>query len=97
LLTLLIAFAGTTIAALVGVLPRSYVFALAGLAILGALQDSLEKSFSGPLRFGALVAFMVSVTPFAILGISSAFWALLAGVAASALLERQELSKQWQS
>ena len=96
-LTLLIAFAGTTIAALVGVLPKSYVFALAGLAILGALQDSLEKSFSGPLRFGALVAFLISVTPFAILGISSAFWALLGGVAGSALLERQELLKQWQS
>lgn len=97
LLTLLIAFAGTSIAALVGVLPKSYIFALAGLAILGALQDSLEKSFSGALRFGALVAFLVAVTPFAILGISSAFWALLAGLAASVLLERQELLKQWQA
>lgn len=94
-LTLFIAFAGTTIAALVGVLPRSYVFALAGLAILGALQDSLEKSFSGPLRFGALVAFIVAVTPFAILGISSAFWALVSGVAGSVLLERKELLMQW--
>jgi benzoate membrane transport protein len=96
-LTLSIAFAGATIAALVGVLPRSYVFALAGLAILGALQDSLEKSFSGPLRFGALVAFVVSVTPFAILGISSAFWALVAGLGGSALLEREDLLKQWRS
>lgn len=97
LLSLFIAFAGTSIAALVGVLPKSYIFALAGLAILGALQDSLEKSFSGPLRFGALVAFLVAVTPFAVLGISSAFWALLAGLAASVLLERQELLKQWQA
>jgi benzoate membrane transport protein len=97
LLTLLIGFAGTTIAALVNVLPRSYVAALAGLAILGALQDSLEKSFSGQLRFGALVAFIVAVTPFAIFGISSAFWALLAGVAVSALVERGELLKQWRS
>lgn len=96
LLTLFIAFGGTSIAALVSVLPKSYIFALAGLAILGALQDSLEKSFSGPLRFGALVAFLVAVTPFAILGISSAFWALLAGLAASALLERRDLVKQWQ-
>ena len=95
LLTLFIAFAGTSIAALVGVLPKSYIFALAGLAILGALQDSLEKSFAGPLRFGALVAFLIAVTPFAVLGISSAFWALLAGLAASVLLERQELLKQW--
>ena len=97
LLTLFIAFAGTAIAALVGILPRSYVFALAGLAILGALQDSLEKSFTGPLRFGALIAFIVAVTPFAILGISSAFWALVAGLAASALLERQDLLRQWRS
>ena len=96
-LTLLIAFAGTTIAALVGVLPRSYVFALGGLAILGALQDSLEKGFSGPLRFGALVAFIVAVTPFAVLGISSAFWSVLAGLAGSVLLEREELVKQWRS
>jgi len=96
-LTLLIAFAGTSIAALVGVLPKSYVFALAGLAILGALQDSLEKSFSGPLRFGALVAFIVSVTPFAVLGISSAFWSILAGLAGSVLVEREELVKQWRS
>lgn len=97
LLTLFIAFAGTSIAGLVGVLPKSYIFALAGLAILGALQDALEKSFSGPLRFGALVAFLIAVTPFAVLGISSAFWALLAGLAASVLLERQELLKQWQA
>ncbi|MGH8667852.1 MAG: benzoate/H(+) symporter BenE family transporter [Burkholderiales bacterium] len=96
-LTLSIAFAGTMIAALVGVLPRSYVFALAGLAILGALQDSLEKGFSGPLRFGALVAFIVAVTPFAVLGISSAFWAVLAGLAGSVLVERPELLKQWRS
>jgi benzoate membrane transport protein len=96
-LTLLIAFAGTSIAALVSVLPKSYIFALAGLAILGALQDSLEKSFSGSLRFGALVAFIVAITPFSVLGISSAFWALLAGLAASALLERQELLKQWRA
>jgi benzoate membrane transport protein len=97
LLTLLIAFAGTAIAALVAVLPKSYIFALAGLAILGALQDSLEKSFSGPLRFGALVAFIVAVTPFAVLGISSAFWALVAGIVASLALERGELLKQWQA
>jgi predicted benzoate:H+ symporter BenE len=57
----------------------------------------LEKSFSGPLRFGALVAFVVSVTPFAILGISSAFWALAAGLGGSALLERGDLLKQWRS
>lgn len=95
LLTLLLAVSGPTLAALLGALPAPYVFALAGLAILGALQDSLEKSFSGPLRFGALVAFLVAATPFAVRGISSAFWALVAGLAASALLERRELIGLW--
>ena len=97
LLTLLIAIAGPTFAALLGMLPQSYVVALAGLAVLGALQDSLEKGFSGPLRFGALVAFIVAVTPFAVLGISSAFWALVAGLAGSALLEHKPLLQQWRS
>ncbi|MGH6913971.1 MAG: benzoate/H(+) symporter BenE family transporter [Geminicoccales bacterium] len=71
--------------------------ALAGLAILSALQDALEKAFSSTLRFGALVAFLVAVTPFAVLGISSAFWAVLAGLAGSALLERQQLAKELRS
>ena len=57
----------------------------------------VEKSFAGALRFGALVAFIVAVTPFAVLDISSAFWALLAGLVASALLERQELLRQWRA
>ena len=45
----------------------------------------------------ALVVFLVAVTPFTVPGISSAFWALLAGRAASALLERGELLKQWRA
>jgi predicted benzoate:H+ symporter BenE len=46
----------------------------------------------------ALVVFLVAVTRFAVLGISSAFWALLAaGRAASALLERGERLKQWRA
>ena len=77
------------------VLPKTYVFAIAGLAIVGSLQDALEKAFGGKLRFGALTAFAVSMTPFAIFGITSAFWALLAGLAASLLAERRDLLASW--
>ena len=76
-------------------LPNSYIDALAGLAILASLQDALEKSFSGELRFGALVGFIVAATPFAVLGISSAFWAIVAGLAASWVVERKELVAFW--
>jgi benzoate membrane transport protein len=77
------------------VLPKSYIYALAGLTILASLQDALEKSFSGELRFGALVGFIVAATPFAVLGMSSAFWAILAGLAASWVVERKQLVDFW--
>lgn len=52
--------------------------------VFGALplQDAFEKAFGADLRFGALVAFAVAATPFSIAGITSAFWAVLAGLVA---------------
>ena len=89
------ALAATPLASLLNVLPRTYIYALAGVAIISALQDALEKSFGGNLRFGALVALVVAATPFSVLGITSAFWAILAGVAASACAERRQLVEFW--
>jgi len=84
------AFAVTPVASLLKVRPKTYVFAFACLAIVFSLQDALEKAFAGSLRFGALVAFAVSMTPFAILDITSAFWALVAGLLASLFAERKD-------
>ena len=95
LLTVGMAFAATPVASLLKVLPDTYVFAIAGLAIVSSLQDALEKAFSGKLRFGAVVAFAVSMTPFTIFGITSAFWALVAGLLASLLAERTDLMASW--
>jgi benzoate membrane transport protein len=94
-LTLSIALAAASVASLITALPRSFVVTLAGLAILTAMQDALEKAFSDRLRFGALAAFAVAATPFKVLGISSAFWALLAGLLASLMAERQQLFDFW--
>lgn len=94
-LTIFLACAATPVASLLNVLPKTYIYAVAGLAILAAFQDALEKSFGGKLRFGALVGFIVAATPFAILGITSAFWAIIAGLAASALVERRDLLEFW--
>jgi len=80
---------------LIGILPASYIYALAGLAILSALQDAFEKAFSSKLRFGALIAFGVAVTPFSIAGITSAFWAIVVGLGVSFLLERKDLKDHW--
>jgi len=94
-LTIFMALAATPLASLLNVLPRTYIYALAGVAIISALQDALEKSFGGNLRFGALVALVVAATPFSVLGITSAFWAILAGVAASGFAERGQLIEFW--
>jgi len=94
-LTIVMALAATPLASLLNVLPQTYVYALAGVAIISSLQDALEKSFGGNLRFGALIALVVAATPFSVLGITSAFWAILAGVAASGFAERKQLVDFW--
>ncbi len=94
-LTIVMALAATPVASLLNILPKTFVFALAGLAIISSFQDALEKSFGGNLRFGALVAFAVAATPFAFVGITSAFWAIVAGLLASLLVERRQLLNFW--
>lgn len=76
-------------------LPRTFVVTLAELAILSALQSAFETAFGGKLRFGALSALAVVATPFTVFGITSAFWALLAGIAASLMAVRKELFAYW--
>lgn len=95
LLTLVLALAATPVASLLAVLPKTYVFALAGVAILSSLQDALAKAFGAGMPFGALVAFVVAATPFAVLGVTSAFWAIVAGLLASFLVERAQLRAFW--
>jgi len=95
-LTLLIAVAAVPVTGLLGILPHSYIVAVAGLAILPSLQSALEKAFASTLRFGGVVTFVIAATtPFSVLGITSAFWALLAGVTVSFLAEREELLVHW--
>ena len=94
-LTISIALGAGILTSLMTVLPRTFVVTLAGLAILSSLQSAFESAFGGKLRFGALAALAVAATPFAVFGITSAFWAVLAGMAASFMAERQELYQYW--
>lgn len=95
MLTFILALAASAVTSFLGWVPRQYVVALAGLAILSSLQEAFEKAFGGRLKFGALVAFAVAVTPFSFAGITSAFWAVLAGFAVSVLAERSEMREYW--
>ena len=94
-LTILIAVAAAPVASLLGILPKSFIFALAGLAILSSFQDAMTKAFSNQLSFGAVAAFAVAAVPFSVFGITSAFWALVAGLVASLVVERGQLVEYW--
>ena len=94
-LTLSIALAAGLVIPILAVLPSSYIFALAGLAIFASLQDAFQKAFNGNLVFGAVVAFAVASTPFSYMGITSALWAVLAGLGASLIAEREQLLAVW--
>lgn len=95
-LKLLLACAAVPFAVLLGGLPSSFIAALAGVALLTSMQDALEKAFGGAsMRLGALVAFVVAATPFSMLGITSALWAILGGITVSLLAERAQLLDFW--
>jgi benzoate membrane transport protein len=96
-LTLVLAFAAMPVASLLGILPKSYIFVLAGLAIISSFQDAVTKAFTEHLRFGAVVAFAVAATPFAFASITSAFWAVIAGLVASLLAERSQILEHWRA
>lgn len=93
LCALLLALSAMTAGALLEVLPISLVASLAGLAILGALMDALQKTVATDLPMGAFFALVIAASPLTVLGISSAFWALVGGFLVSLLLERSALVK----
>jgi benzoate membrane transport protein len=92
---LLIALAAAPVTSLLGILPHSYVITLAGLAILPSFQDAMERAFGGTLRFSSLLSFLVAATPFSILGITSAFWALVVGIGVALITDREQLLNHW--
>jgi predicted benzoate:H+ symporter BenE len=47
-LTIVLALAATPAASLLASLPKSFVVALAGVALVSSMQDALEKAFGAP-------------------------------------------------
>jgi benzoate membrane transport protein len=97
-LILPVALGATTVISFAGAMPKSYLLAIGGLAILSAFQDAMERTFSEKqFRLGALSAFLVAAAPFSLAGIPSSFWALGAGLAVSFVAERRALFAVWTS
>lgn len=74
---------GATVASLFSALPRELVAAIAGIALFGTIGNSLAGALHDDTeRDAALIAFLVTASGLTLLGIGSAFWGLLFGLAA---------------
>jgi benzoate membrane transport protein len=74
--------------------PKSFVAALAGLAMLRVLQTAFVTAFANSFSLGALVAFLITVADTPLLNVGAAFWGLIAGLMVSALLERTDFATE---
>ncbi len=72
---------GATVAAVFAAFPKELVAALAGIALLGTIGNSLSVAMRDEAeREPALVTFLVTASGLTMAGIGSAFWGLVAGV-----------------
>jgi benzoate membrane transport protein len=87
----LIALLSGIAAALLRIVPLALLLALAGLALIAVLLDTLKDALRGPLTWGPLLTFAVALSKISYLGLGPLFWALVLGTATSLTLERREL------
>jgi benzoate membrane transport protein len=87
---LLIGLFGATVASLFAAFPPALVLAIAGLALLVTLSNSLAGALQDVRqREPALITFLVTASGLSLLGVGAAFWGLVAGGLASAIFNGQ--------
>jgi benzoate membrane transport protein len=81
---------GGTIVLLFASLPRELVATLAGLALLGAIGSNLAGVVAADdHREASLITFLATASGMTLLGLGSAFWGIVIGLLAYAMLHRQ--------
>jgi benzoate membrane transport protein len=84
ILYLLLGIFSSAIAALFTAFPVEFVLALAGLALLSTIANSLYTAVSdSAAREAAVITFIVTASGISLFGIGAAFWGLVAGVIAN--------------
>jgi benzoate membrane transport protein len=85
----LVGLFGATVAALFAAFPKELIMAIAGIALLGTIGNSLAASLREEReREPALITFLVTASGLSIAGIGSAFWGLIAGALTLLLWKR---------
>lgn len=74
---------GATVASLFAALPTELVLAIAGLALLGTIGNSLHGALAGDeSREAALITFLVTASGLTLFDVGSAFWGITFGLLA---------------
>ena len=87
---ILVGVFGVTLAAVFMALPATFIATLAGLALLGTLGGSLASAVAdAKTREASLITFLAAAANITLLGIGGAFWGLVIGLIAHAVLNGQ--------
>ena len=85
----LVGLFGATVAALFAAFPKELIVAIAGIALLGTIGNSLATALRDEShREPALVTFLVTASGVTLAGIGSAFWGIVFGVLTLLVLRR---------
>ncbi len=84
---ILVGVFGVTLAAVFMALPGTFITTLAGLALLGTIGASLANALAdAKTREASLITFLAAAANIKLFGIGGAFWGLVIGLTAHALL-----------
>lgn len=82
---------GATIVTIFFAFPKELILAIAGLALLSTIGNSLKVALDEESqREPALITILVSASGITLLGIGAAFWGLIAGILSSTVLNWRE-------
>jgi len=87
---ILVGVFGVTLAAVFMAFPATFITTLAGLALLGTIGGSLANALAdAKTREASLITFLSAAANISMLGIGGAFWGLVIGLVAHAVLNGQ--------
>jgi len=93
--TIAVAFAAVPVISVVQDLPLSYTLTVGALSLSLSFKALIEKTVTGPMRYGAIAAFVAATLPLQMAGLPMAFWALVVGISAENILTFVQSLQRW--
>ncbi len=71
-------------------IPAALLATGVALAVIGILENALQRITTGPLKWGPLFAFSIALSDLTLFGLGPFFWAIAGGLIVSLILERDQ-------